>query len=158
VIGLFLLSARARPVLVQVTTFTIAHSVTLGLSLYGVVSLPSRIVEPLIALSISYVAIENLRTRTLTPARLAFVFLFGLLHGMGFAGALTSLQLPRADFATALFGFNAGVELGQISVIAAAALLVGWCRERPWYRSRVVIPASLAIAAVGVYWTVARLL
>jgi hydrogenase/urease accessory protein HupE len=157
VIGLFLLSARARPVLAQVTTFTIAHSVTLGLSLYGLVSLPSRIVEPLIALSIAYVAIENLRTRTLTAARIALVFLFGLLHGMGFAGVLTSLELPRQDFAVALFGFNVGVELGQVSVIAGVALLIGWWRGRAWYYSRVVVPASVAIAVVGAYWTVVRL-
>jgi hydrogenase/urease accessory protein HupE len=157
VIGLFLLSARARPVLAQVTTFTIAHSMTLGLSLYGVVSLPSRVVEPLIALSIAYVAIENLRTRRLTPARIALVFLFGLLHGLGFAGVLTSLELPRADFAVALFGFNVGVELGQVSVIAAVAFLVGWWRGRSWYYTRVVVPASLAIAVVGAYWTVLRL-
>ena len=157
VIGLFLLSARARPVLAQVTTFTIAHSVTLGLSLYGIVSLPSRVVEPLIALSIAYVAIENLRTRTLTAARIALVFLFGLLHGMGFAGVLTNLELPRADFAVALFGFKIGVELGQVSVIAGVALLLGWWRGRAWYYSRVVVPASLAIAVVGAYWTVVRL-
>jgi hydrogenase/urease accessory protein HupE len=157
VIGLFLLSARARPVLAQVTTFTIAHSVTLGLSLYGLVSLPSRIVEPLIALSIAYVAVENLRTRRLTTARIVLVFLFGLLHGMGFAGVLTSLELARADFAVALFGFNVGVELGQVSVIVAVALLVGWWRGRTWYYSRVVVPASLAIASVGAYWTVLRL-
>jgi hydrogenase/urease accessory protein HupE len=157
VIGLFLLSARARPVLAQVTTFTIAHSITLGLSLYGLVSLPSRIVEPLIALSIAYVAVENLRTRTLTWSRIALVFLFGLLHGMGFARVLTSLDLARSDFAVALFGFNAGVELGQISVVVAVALLVGWWRERAWYHARVVVPASLLIATVGTYWTVMRL-
>jgi hypothetical protein len=157
VIGLFLLGARVRPVLTQVTTFTIAHSITLGLSLYGLVSLPSRIVEPLIALSIAYVAVENLRTRTLTRARIALVFLFGLLHGMGFAGVLASLDLARRDFAVALFGFNVGVELGQISVIVAVALLVGWWRDRAWYQSRVVVPASLVIASIGAYWTVVRL-
>lgn len=156
VIGLFLLSARWRPVLTQVTTFTIAHSITLGLSLYRIVSLPPRVVEPLIALSIAYVAIENLRTRKLTATRIALVFLFGLLHGMGFAGALTNLQLVRSDFATALFGFNVGVELGQISVILAVALLVGWCRSRVWYHSRIVVPASLVIATVGAYWTIVR--
>jgi hypothetical protein len=158
VIGLFLLSARWRPVLAQVTTFTIAHSLTLGLSLYHIVSLPSRIVEPLIAVSIAYVAIENLRTRKLTAARVALVFLFGLLHGLGFAGALTNLQLARSDFAVALFGFNVGVELGQMSVIAVVALLVGWSRERWWYHGRIVVPASVAIAAVGVYWTAARVI
>jgi len=158
VIGLFLLRARIRPVLAQVTTFTVAHSMTLGLSLYGVVSAPARIVEPLIALSIAYVAVENIRTERLTPSRIAMVFMFGLLHGMGFAGVLTNLHLRAADFATALFGFNVGVEAGQLTVIAGAALLVGWWRGRLWYRSRVVVPVSLAIAAVGVYWTVARVI
>lgn len=158
VLGLFLLRAELRPVLMQVTTFTIAHSVTLGLSLYGVVSLPSRLVESLIALSIVYVAVENLRTQALTRTRLALVFLFGLLHGLGFAGVLTNLQLARADFATALLGFNVGVEVGQLSVIAGAAALVGWARHRAWYHRRVVVPASLAIAAVGAYWTLTRII
>jgi hydrogenase/urease accessory protein HupE len=158
VVGLFLLSARVRPVLVQVTTFTVAHSMTLALALYGLVTLPAAIVEPLIALSIVYVAVENLRTRTLTPARIALVFAFGLLHGLGFAGVLTGLSLPRADFALGLFGFNAGVEAGQLTVIALAALLVGWWRHRPWYQRRIVLPLSLAIATVGTYWTVTRVL
>jgi hypothetical protein len=158
VLGLFLLSARLRPVLVQVTTFTVAHSATLALSLYGLMSLPSAVVEPLIALSIVYVAVENLRTRALTPWRIALVFAFGLLHGLGFAGVLSALHLPRADFAVALLGFNVGVEVGQLTVIAMAALAVGWWRERGWYHRRVVVPASLAIAVVGAYWTVSRVL
>jgi hypothetical protein len=86
------------------------------------------------------------------------VFMFGLLHGMGFAGVLTNLHLERTDFAVALLGFNLGVEGGQLTVIAGAALLVGWWRGRLWYRSRVVVPVSLAIAAVGVYWTVTRII
>ena len=157
VVGLFLLAARLRPVLVQVTTFTVAHSMTLGLALYGVVTLPATVVEPLIALSIVYVAVENLRTRQLTRARVALVFCFGLLHGLGFAGVLTGLQLPRADFALGLVGFNLGVEAGQLTVIGVVALAVGWWRDRPWYRARIVVPASLAIAAVGLYWTLTRL-
>lgn len=156
VLGLFLLQARLRPVLIQVTTFTVAHSLTLALSLYGVVALPARVVEPLIALSIVYVAIENLRTRTLTPWRVALVFAFGLLHGLGFAGVLTGLGLDRRDFAIGLVGFNLGVEAGQLTVIAAAALLVGWWQQRAWYHRRVVVPASLAIALVGAWWTVSR--
>ncbi len=158
VLGLFLLRAELRPVLIQVTTFTVAHSLTLALSLYGVVSLPARVVEPLIALSIVYVAIENLRTRTLTPWRVALVFLFGLLHGLGFAGVLTGLHLARGDFAVALLGFNLGVEAGQLTVIAGAALLLGSWQRRGWYRSRVVAPASIAIAVVGAYWAVQRVL
>ena len=157
VIGLFLLSVRVRPILIQVTTFTIAHSMTLALTMYGVVALPSRIVEPLIALSIAYVAIENLFTREVKPWRLALVFAFGLLHGMGFAGVLSDLGLPRGEFVTALLSFNVGVEAGQLTVLAIAAAAVAWYRQHAWYRRLVVAPASVAIAAVGVYWTIARI-
>ena len=124
--------------------------------MYGIVSLPSRVVESLIALSIAYVAIENLMTSELKPWRLALVFLFGLLHGMGFAGVLSGLGLPRGAFLTALLSFNLGVEAGQLTVIALAALALAWYRHQPWYHRRIVVPASLAIAAVGVYWTVVR--
>jgi hypothetical protein len=114
------------------------------------VSLSPRIVEPLIALSIVYVAVENVVTPELRPWRVALVFGFGLLHGMGFAGVLSQLGLPRTEFLTALLCFNAGVELGQLSVILGAFLLVGLpFRNKPWYRRRVVIPGSIAIAAVG---------
>ena len=96
VLGIFLLTTRLRPILVQVTAFTIAHSVTLGLTMYGVVALRPRIVEPLIALSVAYVAIENIVTSKLTPWRPAVVFCFGLLHGMGFAGVLGELGCRAA--------------------------------------------------------------
>jgi hypothetical protein len=157
VLGIFLLSPRWQTMLLQVTAFTVAHSITLGLSIYGIVSLPSRLVEPLIALSIAYVAIENLVTRELKPWRLALVFTFGLLHGLGFAGVLRELGLPREEFLTALLTFNLGVEGGQLTVIAAALLAVAPFMKKGWYRQRVVIPASIAIAAIGLYWTVARL-
>lgn len=156
VLGLFLLSPRARPLLLQVTAFTVAHSITLGLSIYGLVSLPSRVVEPLIALSIAYVAIENLVTRELKPWRLALVFMFGLLHGLGFAGVLRELGLPRDEFVTALLTFNVGVEGGQLTVIAGAWLLTTAFMKKGWYHQRVVIPASVVIAMVGLYWTIAR--
>ena len=157
VLGIFLLSPRLKPMLLQVTAFTIAHSITLGLSIYGLLSLPSRIVEPLIALSIAYVAIENLVTRELKPWRLALVFMFGLLHGLGFAGVLRELGLPRDQFLTALLTFNLGVEGGQLTVIAVAMLAAWPFMNKGWYRQRVVIPASLLIAMVGIYWTIARL-
>ena len=157
VLGIFLFATRLKPVLAQVTAFTLAHSITLGLSIYGVFSLPSAVVEPLIALSIVYVAVENVLRPQLTPWRVAVVFCFGLLHGLGFAGALSALGLPRSEFLTALVTFNLGVEGGQLAVIALAFLAVGsWARREAWYRSRVVVPASLAIAAVGLYWTVQR--
>lgn len=157
VLGIFLLSRKLKPVLAQVTAFTVAHTLTLALTLYGVVSLPASIVEPLIALSIAYVAIENLFTRELKPRRIALVFLFGLLHGMGFAGVLSELGLPRSEFLPALISFNLGVEAGQLTVIAAAFLLVGLpFRRRSWYHARVVVPASCLIAAVGLFWSVQR--
>jgi hydrogenase/urease accessory protein HupE len=159
VVGIFLLSARWRSVLLQVSTFTIAHSITLGLTMYGIVSLPARVVEPMIALSIAYVAIENLVTSDLKPWRLALVFSFGLLHGMGFAGVLRDLGLPRSQFLTALLTFNVGVEGGQLTVIALAfAAVAYWRGNRAAYRRFIVQPASLAIALAGLYWTVQRLM
>jgi len=159
VLGIFLLSARWRSILLQVSTFTLAHSITLGLTMYGIVSLPAKVVEPMIALSIAYVAIENLVTSELKPWRLALVFSFGLLHGMGFAGVLRDLGLPRSQFLTALLTFNAGVEAGQLSVIALAFLAVAyWRTNRATYRRFIIQPASLAIACAGLYWTIARLM
>lgn len=158
VLGIFLLARKARPVFLQVTAFTIAHSITLALSIYGVVSLPPAIVEPAIALSIAYVAIENLVVKDLRPWRYGLVFAFGLLHGLGFAGALSDVGLPRTHFLSALLGFNVGVELGQLTVIGLAFLLVGhWFGQRAWYRHRIVMPASACIAAFGIYWSVERL-
>lgn len=158
VLGLFLLSRRWNAVLLQVSAFTIAHSITLGLTLYGKASLPPSVVEPLIAISIAYVAIENLFTTEVKSWRVALVFLFGLLHGMGFAEALASLHLPRSEFLGTLVMFNVGVEAGQLTVIAAAALIVAAVRIQPAdYRRLVARPASLAIAGAGLFWTVTRL-
>ncbi len=157
VLGIYLLSKRPRSVLLQVSAFTLAHSITLGLSMYGLLTVSPRIVEPMIAVSIAYVAIENIFLSELKTWRVALVFGFGLLHGLGFAGALKELGLPRSEFVTALLTFNIGVEAGQLSVIAVAFLLIGWqCSNRVWYRPRVVIPASAAIACTALYWTVQR--
>lgn len=156
VLGLFLLSIRWQPLLYQVTAFTVAHSVTLALSMQGVVSLPDRFVETLIALSISWVAIENIATSTLKPWRIALVFCFGLLHGLGFAGVLSELGMPEGRFITALLSFNLGVELGQISVVALAFAVAGRFQHLGSYRRYVVIPCSAAIAAVGCWWSVTR--
>jgi hydrogenase/urease accessory protein HupE len=158
VLGIYLLSRRARSVLLQVSAFTIAHSITLGLSMYGIVTVSPRVVEPMIAISIAYVAIENIFLSELKSWRVALVFAFGLLHGLGFAGALKELGLPRSEFLTALVTFNVGVEAGQLAVIGTAFLLVGWhYANRSWYRSRVVVPVSAMIACTAVYWTVERL-
>lgn len=159
VLGIFLLTTELKPMLVQVTSFTVAHSVTLGFTMYGLVSLSPHIVEPLIALSVAYVAIENIVTGSLTLWRPVVVFGFGLLHGMGFADALREVRLPHREFLPALASFNVGIELAQLSIVAAAFLTVAmWYRKKPWYRPRLVLPASAAIAATGLFWTVQRLL
>ena len=157
VLGIFLLSRRLKPILLQVTAFTIAHTITLALTIYGVVSLRPAIVEPLIALSIVYVAVENILTSRLNAWRVALVFAFGLIHGMGFAGVLSELGLPRAQFLPALLSFNAGVELGQLTVILAALAVLGPFRNASWYRQRIVVPASILITAVGAFWAVQRI-
>jgi len=157
VLGIFLLSVRWRPLLYQVTAFTIAHTITLGLSLYGYISLPPGIVEPLIAVSIVYVGIENILTPVLKPWRIFVVFAFGLLHGMGFAGVLTEIGLPTGEYLNALISFNVGVELGQLTVIATAFFALSvWFRNRDWYRARVVIPLSAMISLIGAYWAIER--
>lgn len=157
VLGLFLLAPKLRPLLVQVTAFTAAHTLTLALSIYGVVSLPSGVVEPLIALSIAAVAIENVLTDSIHPWRPVLVFLFGLLHGLGFAGVLEEIGLPRAEFLWALVSFNVGVELGQLLVLALAFLVFGYFRKYGWYRTRLTIPSSCLIGLVGLYWTITRI-
>jgi hypothetical protein len=158
VLSIFLLNPKLKPVIWQATAFTVAHSITLGLAMYGLITPPSYLIEPIIALSIMFVAIENIITDKLKPSRVAIVFAFGLIHGLGFASALTSLGLPRQQFLTALVTFNVGVELGQISIILAAWLLIGkWFGHKTWYRKRIVFPLSGVIAAIALYWTIQRI-
>jgi len=158
VIGIFLLSSHIKPLLWQVTMFTLAHSITLSLSMLDIFSLPARVVEPLIALSISYVAIENLLHKRLHKSRLWLVFGFGLLHGLGFATMLSEFGMPRDDFALALLSFNIGIEFGQLAVIALAFFGVAvWFKNQRFYRHAVVIPISVSISLTGLYWFWERL-
>lgn len=156
VLGLFFLTTGLRPLLWQVTGFTIAHSVTLGLAMYGLVSVPAYIVEPLIAASIVYVALDNLYSRHFAPFRMLVVCAFGLLHGLGFASVLKDMHMPEENFAQALLLFNVGVEIGQIAVLAGAFALVGAFRQRSWYSTGIAHPATMGIAGVGAYWLLKR--
>ena len=159
VIGLFLLAPRWQPILWQVTSFTIAHTMTLALGMLNIISLPASLVEPLIALSIVVVCVENLFTDRLQRFRTAIVFGFGLLHGLGFAGVLSNIGLTSVTFISALVSFNIGVEAGQLTVIAVCFLLLGWpMGNKPWYRRLITQPASLVIATIGLVWFVERLL
>ena len=156
VTGLFLLSTRLSALLWQITAFTAAHTMTLALAMAGLVQLSPALVEPLIAASIVYVAIENTLTSRLHRWRPVVVFCFGLVHGLGFAGVLQEIGPAGGQFAVSLLAFNLGVELGQLAVITACFLGVGWMARWPHYRARVVIPASLAIGIMGLVWFVER--
>lgn len=157
VVSLFFLSSNIKTVIWQATAFTVAHSITLGLAMYGLVSPPTYIVEPVIALSIMFVAVENIISDKLRPSRILIVFAFGLIHGLGFASALTGLGLPEKQFLTSLLTFNLGVELGQMTIIFLAWILIGkWFSKKVWYRQRIVIPISSVIAVIALYWTIER--
>ena len=158
IFGLFLFSSSLRPLLWQITMFTIAHTITLGLAMNGIFDLPERIVQPLIALSIVYVGVENVFNKGLKNSRLLLVFGFGLLHGLGFASMLADFGMPENAFATALISFNVGVELGQLSILLGAFLLIGlWFGKREWYKTLVINPASSVIALIAFYWFIDRL-
>jgi len=116
------------------------------------------VVEPLVALSIAYIGLENLYSKKVQRRRLLLVFCFGLLHGLGFAGALKEFGMPPGDYATALISFNVGVELGQLMIVLVAfVMFAGWFARRGWYRPAVVLPVSAVIAVMGLTWTVDRL-
>jgi hypothetical protein len=158
ILGLFLLNKRVRDVLWQTTAFTIAHTCTLSLATLGLVAAPEWIVEPIIAASIAFIAIENIVTTRVSPWRPAIAFLFGLVHGMGFAAGLVEIGLPTDQLATAIVGFGVGVEAGHLAILAAAYVTLGWWRERTWYRGYVAIPLSAIIAAIAVFWFVERVI
>lgn len=161
VLAIFFSTRRWKPLIIQISTFTVAHTMTLGLVAAGVFAPSASVVEPLIAATIAFVAIENLIFRDMTRWRPAIVFGFGLIHGMGFAGFFGSLGLPQGQFWSALIGFNIGVEIGQLSVVLLAALLLWPLRgviSDQGYRRLIVWPACGAIGFTGAFWAVERVL
>lgn len=157
VVGLFLLTLRLRPLLMQVSLFTLAHSVTLVLGASGLIFVPAGIVEPLIAVSIVFIAVENMVAKDLSRWRPFVVFAFGLLHGLGFASVMAEFGLPQDHFVVGLIAFNLGVEMGQLFVLGLCFASVGlWFSHKSWYRRRVSVPASVLVAATGAFWTIER--
>lgn len=157
IFGLFLLNPNLKPLFWQATLFTVAHTVTLFLSVYNIIQPDPAVVEPLIALSIVFVAVENLIVKEIKPWRYVIVFLFGLIHGMGFAGAIKETAANSNDFIFSLLSFNVGVELGQMTILIAAYFIIGkWYAKEKWYRKGIVYPFSILIALVAIYWTVVR--
>jgi hypothetical protein len=161
VLALFLF-AKSRSILIwQVSAFTLAHTITLALGIYGLIQLPSVIVEPLIALSILYIALENnfhTESTAISHTRMPVIFSFGLLHGLGFASVLRDLGLPESQYALSLLSFNIGVELGQLSVIAIAFAFLLPVMKKSWYRTKLVKGLNIVIAIVATYWLIERVL
>ena len=156
VLGLFFSSVLISSLLWQGTAFTVAHSITLGLAATGLVTISSNLVEPLIALSIVWIAIENCLCKHSTPWRTLVVFGFGLLHGLGFAAVLTEFGLPKSDIVTSLLAFNIGVEFGQLTIIVCAFLLTFLLQKKAGYRQYVQIPVSIMVGLFGSYWFIER--
>lgn len=158
VLGLFLLSPKPRPVILQISAFTVAHTITLTLTSLNIIGLSPNIVEPTIAASVAFVGIENLCTTKVHAWRSVVAFVFGLVHGMGVASAFNEAGFPPGQLVSSLAAFTVGVEGGHLAILAAAFLLLGWTSHKKWYRGRVAIPLSLVISLVALVWLVQRLM
>jgi len=158
ILALFLLSPRLKPLVLQISIFTLAHTITLFLGALNVITISSTIVEPIIALSICFIAIENLFIKNINSIRPYVIFFFGLLHGLGFAGVLNEVGISSDLFIISLIFFNVGVELGQISVIILSYFFIALLfQKKTWYQSRITRPISLFVAFIGFYWFIQRL-
>ncbi len=156
--GLLVACRRLRSMLGVVTSFAVAHSVTLALGGLGLVHAPSHVIEPLIAASIVFVGVENLWLGEERPRRSWLAFAFGLVHGLGFAGAFGELELGRSDtsLVATLLAFNLGVEAGQVAVVLVAFPVLAGLRGRGWFERRAFCAASLVVALLGTHWLVMR--
>ena len=148
IIALVLPGGSLLSLVAMITAFTVAHSITLALSVLGIVTLPAQFVEPVIALSIAYVAFENLSMKSAVSRRWAVSFLFGLVHGFGFAGALAEVGLPTSGLVSALVGFNLGVEAGQALIVVLLLPLLIWLQRFSW-EPRLAKVFSIAIMSAG---------
>ena len=158
VLALFLLSSKLKPLILQISIFTLAHTITLFLGALNIIKISTLIVEPIIALSICFIATENLFTENIKKMRPYIIFIFGLLHGLGFAGVLNEIGISDGQFISSLVSFNLGVEFGQICIILLSYIFITLLfQKKSWYRNRVTRPLSLIIASVGLYWFIQRI-
>jgi hypothetical protein len=156
---LFFFSTKLKPLIWQISAFTLAHTVTLALGSFGYIKIVPEIVEPLIALSIIYISIENIFIKKFTSWRPIVIFAFGMLHGLGFASVLGEFGLPTGFFVPALLGFNVGVELGQLSVVLIAFISIGyWLNKKNYYNKSVAHPISAIIGLIGAFWFIERVI
>ena len=156
-VGLLLLGGSVRRLLMVITGFTVAHSITLALAVLNVVTPPGRLIEPIIALSIVYVGIDNLMVRGGRDMRVWIALVFGLIHGFGFASVLQEMGLPSGALGWSLFSFNLGVEIGQVTVavVVASALMALRARSDVAGR-RLAVAGSVVVMAAGTFWFVQR--
>ncbi len=154
-LGVALLPAPLRATLFAITAFTVAHSLTLAFSMFGLFDPSPRIIEPLILVSVAYVGLENLLRRNGSRRYIA-TFAFGLVHGFGFAGALREIALPRSEIPAALAGFNLGVELGQLLILVPLLVLLRRIQTTPWFSRWAYSSLNVALASVGLGWAVLR--
>ena len=159
VLGLFFFSSKLKPLVWQISIFTLAHTFTLALGSLGYIKIVPEIVEPLIALSIIFISVENIFIEKLSKWRPIVIFIFGLLHGLGFASVLGEFGLPTGFFVPALIGFNVGVEFGQLTIVLLAFIFLGyWFNKKDYYRSSIAQPISAIIGLIGFFWLIERLI
>ncbi|NQW42769.1 MAG: HupE/UreJ family protein [Bacteroidetes bacterium] len=159
VICIFLLNSNIKSIIIQCSIFTVAHSLTLALSACNLILPNSNIIEPLIALTILYAAVENILNHKLNKARMVVLFFFGLIHGMGFSFAFKELDLSSSQFYLSLIFFNVGVELGQLLIVVLIYFLISkWLKDKSWYNKRIVYPISTIIACIAMNWFIIRIL
>ncbi len=163
IFGVFFFAIKLKPLLWQVSMFTLAHSLTLVLASLKLVFIPASIIEPLIALSIGYVAFENIFQRQgkfhsrSNAIRYAVIFFFGLIHGLGFAFVLEDIGLPTGQLILSLLSFNLGVEIAQIGLVVISYIVMFYSSKQLWYRKAIQIPCSFGIGLVGIYWFFERI-
>ena len=156
-VGLLLLGGTVRQLAVIVTSFTVAHSITLSLAALSIVSPPARIIEPAIALSIVYVGADNLLIRDGRDVRAWIAFAFGFIHGFGFANVLREMELPARALGWSLFSFNLGVEAGQLLVVGVVATAFAALRARSEAAGRrLAFAGSIVVMAAGAFWFIQR--
>ena len=159
ILSIFFLNSNLRSVIIQCSVFTVAHSISLGLSAADFMVVDTKIIEPLIALSIVVTAIENIVSEKVNKWRLLVIFLFGTIHGLGFASALKETGIDKSHFFLSLMCFNFGVEIGQVIVVLAAYYLISkWFSYKVWYKQRIVYPLSGLIGIIAIYWTIERII
>ena len=159
ILALFFYNSNLKTSIVQCSIFTFAHSITLGLASAGLVNVNTQYIEVIIALSIFVVSFNTIFPSNLKFWRLGFIFIFGLVHGLGFATALKAIGMPKNDFFTALISFNIGVEIAQITIILGCYyLIVKQFKYKTWYQTKLVHPLSFIICCIALFWTMERIL